>query len=216
MVETYTINGMATTREITEALRRRILAGELPPGSPLRQDELAAGFGVSKIPVREALQRLDVEGLVELRSNRGAVVAGLTVARAREVYGLRRALEPALLARAMGRHTIVDLAAAEHALGGTPTDPVANWAFHRALYRPSGWERGLALLEPLVAVASPYLVLYTGHLGAADRSHHEHEALLDCCRDGNTDRAADVLEVHLQAAESALVAHLEAGEGAHP
>jgi DNA-binding GntR family transcriptional regulator len=205
---------MSTTRDITAALRARVLSGALRPGDPLRQDELAAGFGVSKIPVREALQRLDVEGLVELRANRGAVVRGLTPERAREVYGLRRALEPALLREAVPRLTIVDLAEAEHALAtGEPTDPVANWRFHRALYRASGWEHGLAILEPLFAVAAPYLVLYTARLGAAGASHDEHDELLARCRDGDVEAACEVLVDHLAAAEQTLLTHLDQGAG---
>jgi DNA-binding GntR family transcriptional regulator len=210
---------MSATSEIAAALRRRVLAGGLAPGTPLRQDELAAEFGVSKIPVREALQRLDVEGVVVLRTNRGAVVGALTPARAREVYGLRRALEPALLREAVPRRTIVHLAEAEHALAGSdPADPVANWRFHRALYAASGWTHGLALLEPLVAVASPYLVLYTEHLGEGSRSHDEHERLLAACRDRDADRAVAVLEEHLAGAEATLLAHLEPAseEGATP
>jgi DNA-binding GntR family transcriptional regulator len=209
IIRVYDI-AVATSKGITEALRLRILRGELPPGQALPQDELAAAFGVSKIPVREALQRLDAEGVVELVPNRGAVVRTLDAARARELYGLRRGLERALLAEAVPRLTIVDLAEAEHALAsGEPTDPVANWRFHRALYRASGWYRGLALLEPMFAVVSPYLVLYTERLGAGSRSHDEHGRLLDRCREGDAGGAVAELVAHLTGAEAALVDHLE-------
>lgn len=201
---------MTTAQQITGALRLRILRGDLASGEALRQDALAASFGVSKIPVREALQRLDAEGVIELLPNRGAVVRTLDAARARELYGLRRALEPVLLAEAIGRLSIVDLAEAEHALtAGEPTDPVANWRFHRALYAASGWEHGLALLEPMYAVVAPYLVLYTDRLGGDARSHAEHRQLLEHCRERDLGGAVAVLTEHLTGAETALVRHLE-------
>jgi DNA-binding GntR family transcriptional regulator len=201
---------MSLSRVVTDALRQQVLRGELAPGQALRQDELAAAFGVSKIPVREALQRLDAEGVVELLPNRGAVVRTLDAARARELYALRRALEPVLLAEAVPHMTIVHLAEAEHALAtGDPTDPVANWRFHRALYAPSGWRHGLALIEPMFAVVAPYLVLYTDRLGAGDRSHAEHDRLLTHCRTGDTAAACAELVAHLDGAAAALVAHLD-------
>jgi DNA-binding GntR family transcriptional regulator len=200
---------VSSSHAISEALRQQVLRGELTPGQALRQDELAAAFGVSKIPVREALQRLDAEGVVELVPNRGAVVRTLDAARARELYALRRALEPVLLAEAVPLLSIVDLAKAEHALAtGDHTDPVANWRFHRALYAPSGWRHGLALLEPMFAVVAPYLVLYTERLGAGERSHAEHQRLLAHCRAGDAAAACAELVQHLDGAEAALVAHL--------
>lgn len=201
---------MSTTAAITDALRARILRGELTPGEPLRQDALAAQFQVSKIPVREALSRLTAEGLLVAHAHRGVRVRELTPGQVTEVYGLRRALEPVLLDRALPRLTIVDLAEAELALTeGEPTDPEANWRFHRALYRASGWEHGLALLAPLFAVVAPYLVLYTDHLGAGDRSHDEHHALLAAARTSDAATARTVLDAHLSGAEDALVRHLE-------
>jgi DNA-binding GntR family transcriptional regulator len=62
---------------VRQGLRRAILAGELTPGTPLRQDELAERFGTSRIPVREALRQLKAEGLVSILPNRGATVSTL-------------------------------------------------------------------------------------------------------------------------------------------
>lgn len=198
-----------SSNAISDALRLRILRGQVAPGEPLRQDDLAREFGVSKIPVREALQRLDTEGVVQLLPNRGAVVRTLDAARARELYALRGALEPLLLEAAIPRLTIVDLAQAEHALVEPAPGAEANWRFHRALYSASGWRHGLALLEPMFAVVSPYLMLYTSDLGGGDRSDREHDTLLERCREGDIDGALLVLREHLDAAQAALVDHLE-------
>src|SRR5262245_55741504 len=125
---------MSTVDRVEQHIRESLLRGDVPPGTWLRQDDLAAELGVSKIPVREALQRLAAATLVTFEPNRGAMVRHLTAGDAEEIYALRLAFEPALLRRAIGRHTIVDFAAAELALtnlSGSPTE--ANWAFHRAL-----------------------------------------------------------------------------------
>lgn len=197
-----------STHEISHALRLRILRGQAAPGQALPQDDLARDFGVSKIPVREALQRLHTEGVVELLPNRGAVVRTLDAARAREIYALRSALEPVLLSEAIPRLTMVDLAEAAQALTSPAPAPEANWLFHRALYRPSGWQHGLAVLEPMFVVVAPYLLLYTQDLGGAAVSDKEHASLLAHCRDGDIKAAMRVLASHLETAKAALVAHL--------
>lgn len=187
-----------------------MLRGELMPGTWLRQDELAERLGVSKIPVREALQRLVAKGLLRFEANRGAVVPELTATEAEESYALRRAIEPLLLERALPHLSIVDLAEAEIAL---QTDDLsiseANWAFHRALYSPSGWARGLAMAEILHVAVAPYLVLYTEGLGGATSSDAEHVAMLKACRQGDAESAVEQLLDHLSRAEEALVAYLE-------
>ena len=90
-----------------------LLRGELEPGTRLRQDELAQRLGVSKVPVREALQRLAATGLLRFEANRGAIVPGLTADDARENFALRRAVEPLLLEGSIPKLSIVDLAEAE-------------------------------------------------------------------------------------------------------
>jgi DNA-binding GntR family transcriptional regulator len=112
------------------------------------------------------------------------------------------------------RLSIVDLAEAEVALeadGLCLTE--TNWAFHRALYRASGWERGLAMAEMLHVAVAPYVVLYTEGLGGAADSDAEHAAILDACRRGDGGKATKELLSHLDHAERALVAFLEAEAG---
>lgn len=185
-----------------------LLRGELAPGTWLRQAELAERFGVSTVPVREALQRLTAHGVLRFEPNRGAVVPELSAADAQEQYALRRGIEPQLLRRAIPQSTIVDLAEAELALGQDGSLTERNWAFHRALYRASGWERGLAIVELLHAAVAPYVLLYTEGLGGAEESQAEHLDLLEASRAGDVDRAVAVLAKHLDHAEAALVAWL--------
>lgn len=190
-----------------------MLRGEVRPGTWLRQDELAEQLGVSKIPVREALQRLSARGLVHFESNRGVVVGALTSDEVEENYALRLAIEPQLLRRSVPGITIVDLAEAELALDDPRQPPTeANWAFHRALYRGAGWRRALAMAEILHAAVAPYVVLYTEQLGGGAHSEREHRAILDACRRRDVEAAVDVLHSHLVEAADTLVAFLEPSE----
>ncbi len=202
---------MSTVDRVQHELMGELLRGELAPGLRLGQDEVADRLGVSKIPVREALQRLAALGLLRFETNRGAFVPRLTVADAVENYALRRALEPKLLERAVERLSVVDLAEAEQALDDDAGTADTNWRFHRALYQAADWRRGLAMVEILHAAVAPYVVLYTDALGGADDSDDEHARLLDACRRRDAPAALGLLHIHLERAERTLVASLEVG-----
>jgi DNA-binding GntR family transcriptional regulator len=202
---------MSTVELVHGHVLRAILRGELQPGQWLRQDDLAKTLGVSKVPVREALQRLAAEGLVSFEANRGSVVRSLTADGAEEIYALRRAIEPVLLERSVPQLTIVDLAEAEMALDDVDA-PIgeSNWRFHRALYAGARWHRGSAIVRTLHAAVAPYVVLYTQSLGGSAASDAEHRELLSLCRARQTAKARTVLRRHLAEASSALLAHLAA------
>lgn len=201
---------MSTVDAVQSAVMTDMIRGAVVPGTWVRQDELADRLGVSKIPVREALQRLAAIGLVRFETNRGAVVPELSADDARENYALRHAIEPRLLVRALPRMTIVDLAEAELALAPTMSVTESNWHFHRALYRASGWPRGLAMVKVLHAAVAPYVALYTQGLGGAEASDDEHVSILDACRRGDTEGACAQLEQHLTGAAITLIDFLGA------
>jgi DNA-binding GntR family transcriptional regulator len=202
---------MGTVEVVHKHLLTAMLRGELQPGQWLRQDDLAASLGVSKVPVREALQRLAAEGLVSFEANRGSVVRSVTADGAAEIYALRQAIEPMLLERSVPRLTIVDLAEAEMALDDADV-PIgeSNWRFHRALYAGARWLRGSTIVGTLHAAVAPYVVLYTQGLGGSTASDAEHRELLSLCRGRQTAKALAVLHRHLAEASSALLAHLDA------
>ena len=93
-----------TPEYIVGALRNAILQGRYKANQPLRQDQIAEKFGVSKVPLREALVQLKAEGLVTFMPNRGAVVTELSAAEVDEIFTMRMALESKALERAI-RHT---------------------------------------------------------------------------------------------------------------
>jgi DNA-binding GntR family transcriptional regulator len=201
---------MSTVEVVHRHVVTALLRGELQPGEWLRQDDLAAALGVSKVPVREALQRLAAEGLVSFEANRGSMVRTLTADGAQEIYALRRAIEPVLLKRSVSQLTIVDLAQAEMALD----DPAAsigeaNWRFHRSLYAGAGWLRGSTIVGTLHTAVAPYVVLYTKKLSGSSASDAEHRELLQLCRAKETTKAVAVLKSHLAEASSALITYLQ-------
>jgi DNA-binding GntR family transcriptional regulator len=134
---------------VRDELRRRIIAGVLPQGERLFEDQLAQELGVSRNPVREALQTLAREGFVELEPRRGARVMVLTDARAVQLFEVREPLEGLVAALAATRRTDEQLreieavvAAGQSALAGGDTAPLPalNTEFHRLLVSTAGNE----------------------------------------------------------------------------
>src|SRR5260370_24476299 len=91
------------TQSVFERLRGEILHGKLKPGELLRQEQITTRFGVSRTPVREAIQRLQMEGLITLNPRRKAVVAALPIRKIREIYDIRARLEAFAAELAVGR-----------------------------------------------------------------------------------------------------------------
>src|SRR6185369_13654990 len=102
--------------QITARIREKILTGVYPPGSALLQDSIAAEFGVSKIPVREALVQLRSEGLVDIFAHRGFQVRAISASEMLEVFRLRLAIEPAAVADGARKASPEDRAATATAL----------------------------------------------------------------------------------------------------
>jgi DNA-binding GntR family transcriptional regulator len=151
---------------VTRVLRLAILNGALAGGSVLRQEELAKKFGVSRVPVREALLKLEGEGLVETQPRRGVVVTMLSADDFEEILEMRFSLESLAIELAAARFQpedaqaaleIVDQAAAEMRSSKTPDLQKEfesrwgdlNWEFHRRLYAPASRPRLLATIENL-------------------------------------------------------------------
>ncbi|WP_394648359.1 GntR family transcriptional regulator [uncultured Sphingomonas sp.] len=176
------------SEQLVDLVRDRILAGKVDADRAIRQDALAAELGVSKIPLREALTRLEQEGLVRSRANRGYFVRELTIAEAEEVYALRLTLEPDVAAqaaerateeeRAVARQTLAQLDEVTHAHG----DGVGafNRAFHLALLRPSRQPITTTMLERLHVLGERYVRKHLEPLGRDQRANDEHAQLLDC------------------------------------
>lgn len=203
---------------IADALRTAIAQGQLKNKQPLRQDEIAAEFGVSKIPVREALFQLEAEGLVTFYPNRGAMVSELSPAEVDEIYAIRIGLEKMVLGRAIPRLSPVELARAEGVLNAIDheTDPFRwsefNWEFHALLYQPAALPRAMTYIRTLHVNVSRYFLIYEAmHYQA--RSQQEHHQILTACRQGDVVGACATLESHLSGSAMELIAFLEEKSG---
>jgi DNA-binding GntR family transcriptional regulator len=189
--------------QVTANLRGAIVEGHLNPGTPLRQDELAKSFGVSAIPVREALRRLEVEGLVVFASRRGATVAPLNAQEVLEFSEMRAALERLALVNSLPKLKEEVFRECEHALDALDrtTNPKKwgelNFEFHQNLY--SGAERPhlMNLIRSLHLKIERYLRFHFSHLGYFTVSQREHRELLRVCKERNVEHAADLLERHI-------------------
>jgi DNA-binding GntR family transcriptional regulator len=206
---------LTTVDTVAQALRAGLHAGRWKPGAALRQEELAAELGVSRIPIREAFSRLQAEGLLVVEPNRGAFVPVLTVADVGEIFDLRVLLEIDALGHAVERHTprsLRQLEAVQRELDAE--DDVALWlaadgAFHDALYAPSGRRRTLEMIATLRAAVARF---YRSHLSPSARRegwNDEHHALIAAVRDRDAGRAIAVLTRHLRATEATALAALE-------
>jgi DNA-binding GntR family transcriptional regulator len=204
-------------------IRDMILGGELADDEPLPQEALAERLGVSRIPVREAYQRLERDGLLTFRPRRGAVVAGLSVDEVREVFSLRVLLETDVLRRAVPAMTadVVDRArdALEASSDAVVRRDFSAWVqrnreFHLALYAPAGRPRALAIIHDLHTHAYRYLRMHVELNEDQDRMDEEHRAMLHWSAHHDTERAVSILRDHIEATSNAVLAFLEARRGA--
>lgn len=186
--------------------RERILSGRLPADRPIRQDALALELGVSKIPLREALARLESDGLVVSHPNRGFVVRPLSRADAEDVFDLRLRIEPNACvlgaldagepAREAARQAFGALDAALKSDG--PDLGRRNREFHLALVRPSGRGVTVETVDRLLALSERYVRVHLGEDRRLDRASHEHESLLQAWLDRRTDAVRREARGHIR------------------
>ncbi len=211
-------SAVSTGDLIARSLRTDIMQGKLKSEEPLRQDDIAARFGVSKIPVREALIQLKAEGLVTFYPNRGAVVSRLSPTEVGEIFIMRIALETAVLRRALPNLTIANLAQAGEILDAIDQEQnIArwgdlNWRFHATLYTPADLPRLMQWVKTLHIQVARYLVIYLAGMDYQKASQDEHREILEACRHGNLQAATQHLTHHLQSASSHLISFLERRE----
>ena len=195
-------------REIYDA----IIDHRIPPGTALPEEALAAAFGVSRTTVRKAMLRLGHERLLELRRNRGAVVAQPSVEEARQVFEARRVVEAALMPSAIERATkpqleklraLLKAELAAEAAGNRSAHVRLSGDFHRHLAEISGNNVLVEFLGELISRSSLVLALYEGP-GAMLCSHDEHAAIFDAIVRRDVKEALGKMRVHLERCEQRL------------
>ena len=205
---------------VTERLRDSIVNGALEPGSQLSEVDLAHSFGVSRGPVREAIQRLVQEGLLHSEPHRGVFVPVLTDADVADVYLARAAVESAALrvlissAASRGSYEILDKYVWEMETAASRGDWEAvgsfDLEFHTALVASSGSPRLERMFTTLISETRLCLAALTG----AEARHHlapEHRKICDAIRDGDIERALAALEKHYGDAVLALTSTQDRG-----
>lgn len=189
-----------------EVVRRRILSGGMPPGTPVRQDVIAAELGVSKIPLREALGRLEQDGLLTSYPNRGYVVRPMSMAEASEIFALRLKLEPGAAAEGSGRAGDADHEAAREALAALEMEQdrdgadhvTQNRLFHLSMIKPAGPVTH-QLLERLLILSERYVRMHLEPKGREERARREHRAILDAWTGGDAPRVERLIRDHIRA-----------------
>jgi DNA-binding GntR family transcriptional regulator len=235
------ISRATLTEQLEEALRADILDGVFPPGRRLRAIEISERYGVSATPLREALQRLAVEGLVEIDPRYGATVARISESDLIDVYEILSifgcmALERSIAtgdeawATAVRARFEAMVAASDRQDADPGTDPdrrrrlaseaaEAHWGFHHALYDACGSPWLLRFLATLHAHAERYRRLAMQSAGLRRDSRHEHESIMDAAlaRDAATAVAAlrDHLALTVQLLHERMPSQHEADEPRH-
>ena len=196
--------GRTTTDLVADALRKAILAGNFQQGEELTQDAIATRYKVSRIPVREAMRRLEAEGLITFHANRGAVVTRLTAEDVREIYELRMLLEGDLIQRAVRSLKPGDIQRVEqiHVALNSERRPESqaalNRGFHLELYASAKRPRQVAIVESLRNLVERYENLEASLMKFTPAFQKDHKQILTAFRNRDAKKARQRVIEHLQ------------------
>jgi DNA-binding GntR family transcriptional regulator len=191
---------------IANDLRERILSGDMAEGDIIRQEALAEEYDVSRMPVREALKRLNAEGLVQWTNNRGGSVTKHSLSQIGEIFDLRILIEVDLFRRAIPEMTAGDFARSEKLLDQMEIsyieDDVGKWgalnhAYHSALYGAAGRDLTSELLDRINLQSDRYVRLHLSVMKQREPAKEEHRMLLDLAKKGLIDEACKLLAQHI-------------------
>lgn len=198
------------TDQIVTEVRRRIISGDLPEGTPLRQEKLAAELGVSRVPLREAIRQLEAEGLVVSEVHKGTVVSSLSLPELQEIFEIRVQLETWLFALAIPNMTEADFALADAIIAESAASDVGkwgefNWRFHAALYAAAGRTIALKLLKGVHDNANRYINLQLAVVADVEHELVDHRNLLAFARLRDVDGGVALLRRHIETVADNLV-----------
>lgn len=202
---------------ITAQLRQEILSNTHPAGAQLRQDALATAYGVSRIPVREALIQLEAEGLVQLVPHKGAVVTRLSRDEVNDVFDLRILLEARLFKDSIPKLTAQDF---DHLKGiqdrfadAIRAKDLQQWGtlntqLHTALYARAELPQTAAMVASLLQKSDRYTRVQLSSKNATQRAEEEHDALIALAKRGEVQAACALLAQHIETVRQDLLALL--------
>ena len=204
----------STSDYVAEALREAIVSGQLPAETELKQDDIAARLRVSKIPVREALKRLEAEGLVTFLRNKGAIVAAMSPEEIWEYVEIRAMLEARAAELAAPRISDAHLAQAHVAMTtfGDELNPARwgqlNWQLHSLLYADAGRPVLLAEIRSLYDKVERYVRALLAVTDEMPKTQREHAAILAAFAARDAEHAAALTRAHVLDGGAALLKFL--------
>ncbi len=220
MVETFQLqmNEYLPLRDVVfETLRQAILRGELKPGERLMEIHLAQKLGVSRTPVREAIRKLELEGLVLMIPRKGAVVAEITVSDLEDVLEVRMALEELAVKKACGQITPKQLEEVKRCseefkkalLGGDVSACAqADEEFHDAIYECTGNKRLIQILNNLREQMYRYRMEYLKDKRSYEILVKEHEEIVRGLEEHDESLAVEVTCQHIRQQKEHIIEEL--------
>ena len=210
-------------RSVIEAsLRNAILDGRLPCGTAIRQQALATLFGVSRMPVREALRQLEAQGLLQTVQHKGAVVAPLIEDDALETYELRLLLETQALRLSLPLLSEEDFEVAAGYIEALEVETdwsrmgTLNRQFHQALYCKAPNKKLLALIDEGLIEEERFLRFNLKQMNLGKLCQDDHRALLHHARARDIEACIAELESHLQRGVKAITHYLDTQKAKQP
>ncbi|HZK50981.1 MAG TPA: GntR family transcriptional regulator [Actinomycetota bacterium] len=192
-----------TAETVSELIRSEIQRGVLQPGTRLRQNDVAARFGVSTTPVREAFALLQADGLVRIDPHRGAIVFHPTAEDLSESYEIRGALEVLAITKAMPNLTpelLSDMQSVIDEMRQTQGEDKwveLNDRFHLTLYNASEMPRLCSMIASLRDSSSTYIHMFVSHQPMDKRADDQHQEILDACKASDVRRAQRAVRAHI-------------------
>jgi len=214
MAKPISIERRSLATQVADALRELIMSNTYKQGQQLRQDDLAKRLGVSHIPVREAFQLLEAEGLITNTPYKGAVVSRLSESEIEEYFDIRAALEVDLLRRALGKIGPPAIARAREIVARMDKAPPQrwgeyNWSLHQTLYAPAGRPITLEFVRKIHDNLDRYVRIQLSLTESnRRRAHQEHIRLIDLCEAADRAKALKLLSTHINGVRDDLVNHL--------
>ena len=216
---TFDENAYLPLRDVVfQTMRQAILKGELQPGERLMEIKLAERLGVSRTPIREAIRKLELEGLVVMIPRKGAAVANITEKDTKDVLEVRRTLEMFAVEVACDRITSEQLehlkkAAKEFEAAKGSMDLIriaeTDMKFHEIIYEATHNERLVQMLNNLRENMYRYRIEYLKDLNYYDSLVREHQEILDAVETGEKSRARVCMRDHIDNQQLAVISRLK-------
>ncbi|MGW0002694.1 GntR family transcriptional regulator [Nocardia grenadensis] len=202
-------DGERAAARVVEEIERLIVSGELLPGQPIRQVLMAERLGVSRLPIREALRQLAAAGLVDHQHNVGYTVARLQQSDFDQIYLMRAALEPKIIATLprLPEEVLIeirrlgDLVVEAADRGDLLAMRLHNHAFHFAIFEQSPLNLVVTEVRRLWTLAMPYHAAYLYDPAARARVVAEHDQMIEALAEHDNERLDELMNLHRQGGE---------------